>query len=278
MKKIIITFIWLFVHSLAYGQASPTSFVMDTALIKVGYERIKLLDTLDVNNIKVDYLTLQAGKKGAAFYSEKRRKESGHLKTNDEYLLKAIKNHSIIDDLSKLERDEIYRNHDMMQTWSLQRFDLTSWIIYEDIEKPVWNITGEADSILGFTCLKAETSFRGREWTAFFTPEIPIQEGPWKLYGLPGLILKVYDSKKHYIYEAKDINTVSPGLVEYVNYDDRFVIKDRKKALRMRDESKRKDFRALVSNLTGVKLNKPKDDSEAKTKNHDFEETDYPHE
>ena len=278
MKKIIITILWLFVQGLTYGQASPTSFVMDTALVKVGYERIKLLDTLNVNNIKIDYLTLQAGKKGIAFYSEKRRKESGHLKTNDEYLLKAIKNHSIIDDLSKIERDEIYRNHDIMQTWSLQRFDLTSWIIYEDLEKPAWNITSETDSILGFTCLKAVTSFRGREWTAFFTPEIPIQEGPWKLYDLPGLILKAYDSKKHYIYEAKDINTVSPGLVEYVNYDVCSEIKDRKKALYLRNESKKKDFRALVSAMIGVKLNKPKDDSQAQKKNHDFEETDYPHE
>ena len=278
MKKIIITIVWLFVQDLAYGQASPTSFVMDTALVKVGYERIKLLDTLNVNNIKIDYLTLQAGYKSTVFYSEFRRREDGLLMNDNDYFRKALTDHSIIENLSKCEADIIVKRYDKRQTWSLQRFDFTNWIIYDELEKPIWNITGETDSILGFTCIKAETSFRGRKWVAFFTPEIPIQEGPWKLYGLPGLILKAYDSKKHYVYEAKDINTVSPGLVEYVNYDDRLAINDRKKALRMRNEYKKKDFRALVAGLTGAKLNKPKDDSETKRENHDFEETDYPHE
>ena len=276
MKKIIITIVWLFVQDLAYGQASPTSFVMDTALVKVGYERIKLLDTLDVNNIKIDYLTLQAGNKAALFYSEQRWQEVVLMMTSSEYFQKVLKNH--FKSTSNPETDLVIRRYDMKQTWSMQFFDLAHWIIHEDLEKPVWNITNETDSILGFTCIKAETSFRGRKWIAFFSPEIPIQEGPWKLCGLPGLILKVYDSKKHYIYEAKDINTSTPGLVEYLDYVDRLVMKDRKKGLRLRNEYKKKDIRTLISGLTGVKLNRPKDDSEAKKKNHDFEETDYPHE
>ena len=248
---------------------------MDTALIKVGYERIMLLDTLDVNNIKVDYLTLQAGNKAALFYSEQRWQEVLLMMTSSEYFKKVRENN--YKSTSYPEKDLVIRRYDMQQTWSMQFFDLAHWIIHENLEKPAWNITNETDSILGFTCIKAETSFRGRKWIAFFTPEIPIQEGPWKLCGLPGLILKVYDSKNHYIYEAKDINTSSPGLVEYVDYVDRLVMKDRKKGLRLRNEYKKKDIRSLISGLTGVKLERPKDDSESKKKNHDFEETDYPH-
>ena len=44
---------------------------------------------------------------------------------------------------------------------------------------------------------KAECDFRGRHYIAWFNPKIPIPDGPWKLRGLPGLIIEAYDEKKH---------------------------------------------------------------------------------
>ena len=41
-----------------------------------------------------------------------------------------------------------------------------------------------------FDCQKAECDFRGRRWEAWFTTEIPVGEGPWKLRGLPGTYRK----------------------------------------------------------------------------------------
>lgn len=32
---------------------------------------------------------------------------------------------------------------------------------------------------------KATCDFAGRKWIAWFTTEIPIQDGPYKFYGLP---------------------------------------------------------------------------------------------
>ena len=181
--------------------------------------------------------------------------------------------------VSKLEKEVIIRRYDIDQTWSHLRFDLTNWILYESLEKPNWVITDETDIILGFPCIKATTNFRGREWIAFFTPDIPVQEGPWKLYGLPGLILKPYDSKRHYFYEAKDINSKSPGLVEYVNDCDRLALKDRIKSLRLRNEAKKKDIRQIMAHAFGIKikLNQQMKKEDEAAKSHDFEETDYPH-
>lgn len=59
-----------------------------------------------------------------------------------------------------------------------------------------WEITDEMKKIGSYTCQKATTKFRGRDYIAWFTNEIPIQSGPWKLQGLPGLILIAYDTNR----------------------------------------------------------------------------------
>ena len=61
----------------------------------------------------------------------------------------------------------------------------------ETDERPQWKILAENDSVLSYLCSKAECQLKGRTWTAWFTAEIPISEGPWKLCGLPGLFLPV---------------------------------------------------------------------------------------
>ncbi|MDR1054376.1 MAG: GLPGLI family protein, partial [Prevotellaceae bacterium] len=63
---------------------------------------------------------------------------------------------------------------------------------------PVWNIENSFEEIASYNCQKATTNYKGRIWTAWFCPDIPVGEGPWKLRGLPGLILKAEDSKGHF--------------------------------------------------------------------------------
>ena len=75
--------------------------------------------------------------------------------------------------------------------------------IYEEaLSKQTWKISREKRKILGYTCQKATTSFLGRNYTAWFTKDIPVQNGPWKFGGLPGMILNVSDSEQHYVFEC----------------------------------------------------------------------------
>lgn len=64
----------------------------------------------------------------------------------------------------------------------------------ETMEKPVWKILPGDTLIYKYSCQKAQTVYRGRTWTVWFTSSIPISDGPWKLHGLPGLILTAQDS------------------------------------------------------------------------------------
>ncbi|PZR23539.1 MAG: hypothetical protein DI539_02740 [Flavobacterium psychrophilum] len=65
-----------------------------------------------------------------------------------------------------------------------------------------WQITDETKTVAGLTCIKAVGDFRGRQWIAWFAPEIPLAFGPWKLQGLPGIILEAYDSTEKYAIKA----------------------------------------------------------------------------
>lgn len=75
----------------------------------------------------------------------------------------------------------------------------------EPNERPQWRLTEETDTLLTYACRKAVCTFKGREWIAWFTPEIALSEGPWKLCGLPGLVLQAEDSEGDYRFRATGV-------------------------------------------------------------------------
>ncbi len=74
-------------------------------------------------------------------------------------------------------------------------------IVVDTLEKLNWDIKAETKLIGTYICQKAEVDYYGRHYTAWFTPEIPVSDGPWKLHGLPGLILEAEDSKRELMFE-----------------------------------------------------------------------------
>lgn len=71
----------------------------------------------------------------------------------------------------------------------------------EPVPQIKWELTDSTKQIMGYKCQKASCSFRGRNYEAWFTTDIPSNDGPWKFNGLPGLIMKVSDTKHHYMFE-----------------------------------------------------------------------------
>lgn len=76
-----------------------------------------------------------------------------------------------------------------------------------DERKSVWKILPDKQKLGEFETQKAETKMFGRKWTAWFTTEIPIQDGPYKFHGLPGLIVKIEDEAKYHSFELEGIST-----------------------------------------------------------------------
>jgi GLPGLI family protein len=107
----------------------------------------------------------------------------------------------------------------------------------EDIPKQEWQIYEDSVlTILGMECHKATTTFRGRVWEVWFTEELPISLGPWKLGGLPGLILKATADKDFIKFTAISIKSDHLNPVTYYNWgNEKYYKMDRAKFLRYKN-------------------------------------------
>jgi len=72
-----------------------------------------------------------------------------------------------------------------------------------------WKILPETVKIGDYQTQKAETKFGGRTWYAWFTQEIPLQDGPYKFSGLPGLIVKMQDAKGDYSFDLMQTKKIA---------------------------------------------------------------------
>lgn len=87
---------------------------------------------------------------------------------------------------------KVTKQYPEFKTYLFTRVASDSYKVEEN-KKPEWKILPDKQKIGEYNAQKATTNYLGRQWTAWFTTEIPFQDGPYKFYGLPGLIVKVED-------------------------------------------------------------------------------------
>lgn len=113
----------------------------------------------------------------------------------------------------------------------------------EPITEIQWNITEDSvKNILGYECIMAETDYHGRHWKAWFTPEIPLAFGPWKLRGLPGMILYA-ETNNGFSFNATAVGQTDREILP-MYFKEKYQIKDRKKA--------QKEFEAYINNVQSI--------------------------
>lgn len=113
----------------------------------------------------------------------------------------------------------------------------------EPLNEIQWTISDSTANVLGYECVMAQTDYHGRHWTAWFAPEIPLPDGPWKLCGLPGLVLRA-ESGDDFLFEAKSIEK-SDNVIPPVYSPDNYSKIDRRRALADEDYY-RNNFAAMV--------------------------------
>ncbi len=112
-----------------------------------------------------------------------------------------------------------------------QFFGQSQSIIKEKMDNITWEVQDSQKNIKNFLCILATTEYEGRKYSAWFTPDIPVPFGPYRLRGLPGLILeaKSEDGKINWQfvgYEAKttaEVKLVPPSIGELFDTLEEFV-------------------------------------------------------
>lgn len=125
---------------------------------------------------------------------------------------------------------EVEKTYPDYKTFLVSNIGNDSYKVAED-RKPDWKILQEKKKIGEFQVQKATTNFAGRNWTAWFTIEVPIQDGPYKFSGLPGLIVQIEDQTGTHKMELKGLKKIPETKTEELNTQGKDIPFTRKKPL-----------------------------------------------
>ncbi|WP_262920514.1 GLPGLI family protein [Chryseobacterium timonianum] len=217
----------------------------------------------DVNNkeeVKKEMMLLDIDKTGSNYYSHDKFVADS---TGRADLEKQLKSGSGSISVNKRDRPgmvsyRVTKQYPDFKTYLFRSISMDKYKIKED-KKPEWKILPEKQKIGEYNAQKATTSFGGRDWTAWFTTDIPIQDGPYVFYGLPGLIVKLEDStgshsmqligNKNMQSQEKQTDLELPGNVKILGLDgkDIEVTKDQfKKAWKAYVNDPTKNMREMM--------------------------------
>jgi len=237
-KKIffVINFTMFFLHGLAQQQVHVKYYHVRSAIATL-YEDLYIKGN-DVISIQDSIINFNTG--GMSGVSAVRK--SNKVVTKDYYISKLKSNGDL---------------KDFFFTGSYRELD---YFIHDQVAKSVWNIDEtKTKKILGYNCIKATSNFRGAKVTAWFTKDLPYSAGPFKFYGLPGLILDLREDDKNYnIWKAEKIElSVDPKInfsPQFANYPKT----EMKQFIEMKEARQNKEMADLLGKMPeGTKMETP---------------------
>lgn len=151
-------------------------------------------DSTDKANVLKEIMLLDIDKSGSKYYGQEKFIADSTSQADVERQLKLSPNNISIsrNDKPGMITYKVTKQYPDFKTHLFTRISNDSYKIEED-KKPEWKILPEKQKIGEYNAQKATTKYGGREWTAWFSTDLPFQDGPYKFYGLPGLIVKIED-------------------------------------------------------------------------------------
>ncbi len=176
----------------------------DTAQVVVHYKFTHLRDTTDRSNPDRDNWVLLIGKTASAYrrYSTQVQQDIAR-QTKQTPAITATRPSALV-------------YYQFFREKKLARRDpilFTNFVVSEALPVINWHISGETASFGSLHCQKATCHFMGRDYIAWFCPDLPVPAGPWKLNGLPGVIVEACDTKKEVCFMFDGIERIETPVV-----------------------------------------------------------------
>lgn len=178
--------------------------VLDTVQVQVQYA-VLFREAKEDKQLSTDRFLLEIGRRQSLFKNNAGNSTDAPIVDTEDLRAKMMaffnerKRH-------KVQQYQILRNYPEVGQQLFLYYGMSPFPQYEEeIPELSWELE-EGDSIvLNYPCQKASADFRGRRWTVWYAMDLPYSEGPWKLTGLPGLILHAHDAAGEFFFDAIDI-------------------------------------------------------------------------
>ncbi|MDR2234892.1 MAG: GLPGLI family protein [Chryseobacterium sp.] len=179
----------LFLLSAAFFSAQNYRFV---------YE-YKMKSDIKSDSLVTDYMSLDTdGKKSYFYNTAKYERDSAYAADKD--FAKLFNRRNYNRNLNYLiEKDYAKKTISFYDQFKSVK------LVTADSEIPQWKIEKEFVKINNMNCQKAVADYKGRNWEAWFSKDYPVNDGPYKFSGLPGLVVSVKDSEGQHIFNLIQI-------------------------------------------------------------------------
>lgn len=215
MKNKVLVFLMLFLLTMSYGQT-----------IRYVYETSVNPDSINLVSLKNEKTFLDVKANRSLFISENKLIKDSLFSTfkleDKENIKKEEKDFSKLGARKHIEPTffEYFITKDIPGQKVYYYDRVAGKQIYYQEDRPVkWEITDVTEKQNGYLAQKAVVNFGGRVWTAWFTKEIAVSDGPYKFSGLPGLIVKLEDDKGDYRFDLVKKITVKNAFEEPISTD-----------------------------------------------------------
>jgi GLPGLI family protein len=183
----------------------------DTARLLVHYKFTHVMDTTNRSHPYTENMVLVIGKSASAYKSydglvaDQQFKKAYAASTPDQQ--------SRINRHTEGSRTQYYQYPGEQKLFIKETLAFNEYLIQGRMPSIDWKIAADTATFGGLHCQKATCHFGGRDYTVWFCPDLPVHTGPWKLNGLPGVIVDAVDSKNEVVFQFNGVEkTVSSQL------------------------------------------------------------------
>lgn len=194
--------------------ASAAAQKPDTAQILVHYKFTHVRDTTNRDHPYTENMALYIGKTSSAYRSYENVLEQAEFKRRMQIAMANSADGHV--QLNRNRRGSGAEYYEFPNEKKLERkvpLVMETYLIDDIMPAIDWKISSDTATYGGLHCQKATAHFKGRDYTAWFCPDMPLHVGPWKLNGLPGVIVEAYDAKKdvQFMFDAVEKVVITPN-------------------------------------------------------------------